>query len=353
MTEFFVDILSRGGLEQLFEFSKRHSILGYVWDILQPELAKLSSDSMAQNRQLMLRWYALAAKIEDKNKLLNAICNKVEEKFQSEGFETVILKGQSLAPLYDEPLHRSPGDIDIWLIKDDKLSRNRDAIVNYVRRIKPKSKICYHHMEFISIKGVSVETHFTPSWMANPFHNRKLQQFFIQEFKGSRVQEFKGSRVQEFNEVFIPLHIFRHLFQEGITLKQVLDYYYVLKRRNKAVPGHISEELIQELGIKKFVQALCWVEQEIFGLEEQYMPFEPDEEEGRFILREIIRKDQYSENNNPGLTMADFSSENRLHNFCSRIKRVGALIKHYPEEALWELPWRIWHFVWRYCKGYA
>ena len=343
---FFSDILIRGSLEQLFEFSKHHSILGYVWDILQPELAKLSPESMAQNRRLMLRWYATVTKIEEKNKQLNELCDKVEKKFQSAGFETMILKGQSLAPLYDEPLHRSPGDIDIWLIKEDKLSRNRNTIVKYVRRIKPKSKIYYHHMEFPSIKGIEVEAHFTPSWMANPYHNRKLQKFFI--------QEGRGARIQEFNEVFIPLHIFRHLFQEGITLKQVLDYYYVLKNRTTGCEEvSTAPDMLKRIGLKKFIEALCWVEQEVFGLQKQYMPFEPNEEEGHFLLQEIIGKNYHSADSNSDLTISDFASDNHLHNFASRIKRVCTLVKHYPDEALWELPWRIWQFLWRHYKGYA
>ena len=350
MTHFFQNILDTQGLKSLFEFSKKQSILGYVWDELQAELSSCPEKQDALNsredRALLARWYTVVSKIEEVNKQQNILCGRIEQKFMSDGFQTQILKGQSLAPLHRNPLHRSPGDIDIWLRKKDgnnrNLAENRDCVVKYIRKIMPNSKIYYHHMELPSIGKTSVEAHFTPSWMANPFRNRELQQFFI--------QEFKSSKVQEFNEVFIPLHIFRHLFQEGISLKQVLDYYYVLRHRAASGEDAASAvDMLRRLGLIKFIRALLWIEQEVFGLEKALVFLESDEKEGRFLLKEILSRGR----GDASVTISDFTSDSHLHNFGSRIKRAVVLLGHCPDEALWEVPWRVWHWIWRRCKGYV
>ena len=38
-----------------------------------------------------------------------------------------------------------------------------------------------------------------------------------------------------FNTVYSLLHIFRHVFHEGIGLRQLLDYYYILLHTNENI----------------------------------------------------------------------------------------------------------------------
>ena len=68
--------------------------------------------------------------------------------------------------------YRTPGDIDIWLHGE------RSAILEYVRRYVPDCKPVYHHVDFPVVSGVSIEVHFTPTWMNSPLKNHRLQRFF-------------------------------------------------------------------------------------------------------------------------------------------------------------------------------
>ena len=131
--------------------------------------------------------------------------------------------------MYPNPYSRTPGDIDIWVEGGDK------RVISFVRSISPHEKACYHHIEFPSYKGVEVEVHYRPSFLLCFWHNRKLQKYYerVKEEQFShRVMLGEQGEIaiptMEFNLIFQLTHIFSHLMNEGIGLRQLLDYYYVL-----------------------------------------------------------------------------------------------------------------------------
>ena len=131
--------------------------------------------------------------------------------------------------MYPNPYSRTPGDIDIWVEGGDK------RVISFVRSISPHEKACYHHIEFPSYKGVEVEVHYRPSFLLCFWHNRKLQKYYerVKEEQFShRVMLGEQGEIAiptvEFNLIFQLTHIYAHLMNEGIGLRQLLDYYYVL-----------------------------------------------------------------------------------------------------------------------------
>ena len=131
--------------------------------------------------------------------------------------------------IYPNPNSRTPGDIDIWVEGGDKRG------ISFVRSISPHEKACYHHIEFSSYKGVEVEVHYRPSFLLCFWNNRKLQKYYerVKEEQFShRVMLGEQGEIaiptMEFNLIFQLTHIFSHLMNEGIGLRQLVDYYYVL-----------------------------------------------------------------------------------------------------------------------------
>ncbi|MQO92070.1 nucleotidyltransferase family protein [Prevotella copri] len=108
-------------------------------------------------------------------------------------------------------------------------------VISFVRSISPNEKACYHHIEFPSYKGVEVEVHYRPSFLLCFWHNRKLQKYYerVKEEQFShRVMLGEQGEIAiptvEFNLIFQLTHIYSHLMNEGIGLRQLVDYYYVL-----------------------------------------------------------------------------------------------------------------------------
>ena len=208
-----------------YAIAKKQCLVGVLFDGIK----KLPAEHVGMEKELLLQWMAESQMLEKTNVRLNDAAIHVSEWFRKKGFRTCILKGQGNALMYPNPYTRTPGDIDIWVEGGDK------RVISFVRSISPHSKACYHHIEFPSYKGIEVEVHYRPSFLLCFWHNRKLQKYYerVKEEQFShRVMLGEQGEIAiptaEFNLIFQLTHIFSHLMNEGIGLRQLLDYYYVL-----------------------------------------------------------------------------------------------------------------------------
>ena len=211
--------------KELYAIAKKQCLVGVLFDGIK----MLPAEHVGMEKELLLHWMAESQMLEMANVRLNDAAIKVSEWFRKKGFRTCILKGQGNALMYPNPYSRTPGDIDIWVEGGDK------RVISFVRSISPHEKACYHHIEFPSYKGVEVEVHYRPSFLLCFWHNRKLQKYYerVKEEQFShRVMLGEQGEIaiptMEFNLIFQLTHIYAHLMNEGIGLRQLVDYYYVL-----------------------------------------------------------------------------------------------------------------------------
>ena len=211
--------------KELYAIAQKQCLVGVLFDGIK----KLPAEYVGMKKELLLQWMAESQMLVKANVRLNDAAIQVSEWFRKKGFRTCILKGQGNALMYPNPYSRTPGDIDIWVEGGDK------RVISFVRSISPHEKACYHHIEFPSYKGVEVEVHYRPSFLLCFWHDRKLQKYYerVKEEQFShRVMLGKQGEIAiptvEFNLIFQLTHIFSHLMNEGIGLRQLVDYYYVL-----------------------------------------------------------------------------------------------------------------------------
>ena len=217
--------LKEADWKELYAIAKKQCLVGILFDGIK----KLPAEHVGMEKELLLQWMAESQMLEKANVRLNDAAIQVSEWFRKKGFRTCILKGQGNALMYPNPYSRTPGDIDIWVEGGDK------RVISFVRSISPHEKACYHHIEFPSYKGVEVEVHYRPSFLLCFWHNRKLQKYYerVKEEQFShRVMLGEQGEIAiptvEFNLIFQLTHIYAHLMNEGIGLRQLVDYYYVL-----------------------------------------------------------------------------------------------------------------------------
>ena len=217
--------LKEADWKALYRIAKKQCLVGILFNGIK----KLPAEHVGMKKELLLQWMAESQMLEKANVRLNDVAIQVSEWFRKKGFRTCILKGQGNALMYLNPYSRTPGDIDIWVEGGDK------RVISFVRSISPHEKACYHHIEFPSYKGVEVEVHYRPSFLLRFRHNRKLQKYYerVKEEQFShRVMLGEQGEIAiptvEFNLIFQLTHIFSHLMNEGIGLRQLVDYYYVL-----------------------------------------------------------------------------------------------------------------------------
>jgi hypothetical protein len=348
--------------KELYAIAKKQALLGVLFHGIQ-RLPK----ELAPEQKLLMQWMVMAEQIRKQNIRLFLDSVKVCKNFENKGFANCILKGQGNALLYPDPYMRTPGDIDIYL------SGGRRKIMKYVDQVCPNQVMRYHHVDFPVMK-TAIEVHFTPSYMFFPIHNSRMQKWFkeVMDLQCSNVVTLPDGYGEitvpttSFNVIYILSHLYRHIFTEGIGLRQLLDYYFVLVKwhtdltnltdSNKSLPQmtQINTDLdtlrheLKYLGLWKFAQAVMYVLHEVFGLSEDRMIALMDEKEGRFLLDEIVRGGNFGQYDD---RMGSKVGESKMHRYFRMNLRNLRFVKHYPTEALSEPLFRTWFAVWKKIHG--
>ena len=209
----------------LYAMARKQCLVGVLFDGIK----RLPAD-VGMDKGLLFQWMAQNQTLRKANARLDKAAVEVAEWFGRKGFRTCVLKGQGNALLYPPGMERTPGDIDLWVDGGDR------KVVSFVRSLSPDEKVCYHHIGFPEYNGVEVEVHFRPSFLFSFRHNRRLQGYYERVMDGQFAHRVKlGEQGDvavpkaEFNLIFQLTHIFTHLMNEGIGLRQLLDYFFVLK----------------------------------------------------------------------------------------------------------------------------
>ena len=327
---------------------------------------KMEESCQSQSKppfNLLMEWIGLTEQIAGQNRILNRRCVEVVKEYREAGFQCCVLKGQGNAARYGRgtrddgsrdslALRRTPGDIDLWVLPKEDGSRKRE-IIKYVREHHPEKmdEVRYYHMGYED-KGIEVEVHFMPNIMNNPVYHRRLQKWYKKMAEGGRLMEEVelpegvGSipvPTAEFNIVFQLAHMMHHFFDEGIGLRQFVDYYYVLMEEGRRQMDDVADTL-QYLGLWKFAGAVMYVMQEVFHLDKAYMLAPVDERRGKTLMEEILKGGNFGRYS--GLTNHSAGGK-----YVAKTLRNLRLVREYPAEALCEPVFRTWHFLWRKIYG--
>ncbi len=327
----------------LFELASKHSLLGVL--LVGVNNTKVNRENI--NQRLLWDWIGIQQMTIATNEKINDRINKLCKHIGGWGYRGCVLKGQGVAQLYPDPSLRQSGDIDLWI--DGK----QDA---FIREVKGNGltidNIDYVHSGIEFFEDVKVEIHFRPSWMYNPFSNKRLQQYFVNNkcVQFNHYDEnvsFAYPNIR-FNLVYSLIHINRHIFEEGIGLRQLMDYYYILKYSTEE-DRKDAIKILTTIKLRKFAGAVMYVLEKVFRLDSDVLLCPVNVSEGEFLLCEILRGGnfgRYDERNQW------FKKGQRLKKNLFTIKRSLRYLIHYPSEVLWIPFWKIWHYQWRKRKGY-
>lgn len=331
---------------ELYDMAKKQSLVGICFAGVQ----KLQLQRQEPSEKLYLIWMGMAAKIQQRNEIVNRQCVEIQAKFAVDGLRSCILKGQGNSALYGSSLCmlRQPGDIDIWV------DSRRDDIIEHVQKVAPTTNVREHHLELQVFSDTEVEVHYWPAIIRHFKKNARLQKWFDERRKAQfehRI-EIGGQDLfvptAQFNAIQQMSHMYHHLFDGGIGLRQVMDYYFVLQ--NLDVEKY-KEELVSAfdyIGMKKFASAMMYVLQVTMGLEREKMICEPSEKDGRFLLEEILRGGNFGKFDNKQVR----DSSHYFSSFYGGLIWNLRLLRFNTFDWFWSPLWRLYYFGWRKMHGY-
>ena len=335
--------------EVLLDLCRHHTLTGIGYSGVEEAVRQKAC--IPPPLKLTVAWKLLVQKVENENRRQQHDAAVLTEIFRKEGFSTCILKGQALARLYEQPERREAGDIDVWVWptggEDMSLAERRKKVAAYCNaQLEVQQEVVYHHMAF-PVKVKDIEVHFTPSWMSAPWKNRRLQRFFDQEMPyrtsyrcGEGGRDFFHVPSLALDRVFVLVHIYRHLFAEGIGLRQLLDYDRVLQATADDEERNRTMALLDALGMRRFTAAMMWVLHEVFGLDDSKMLCKPDVRRGQHLLKEVLAAGNFGKYDERGTVSHDYGPVNR---FGQVMRRNLRFFKDYPQEVLCMPWWKLWH----------
>ena len=217
---------------ELYSFASKQALLGLCFDGIE-RLGEEYPEELKQNpigRELLMTWMGKAQQIRRQNMKVNAVAGKLFAMLRVDGMRCCVLKGQGNALMYPNPYSRTPGDIDVWI------DASRERIMEYTqKKFELGDDIRLQHLE-TSLDGVPVELHFFPCSMNNILYHARLQKWFRRnaDLQCSNVVSLPDGAgdiaipTTAFNVVYQLTHLYHHFFDEGIGMRQIIDYYYVV-----------------------------------------------------------------------------------------------------------------------------
>lgn len=339
--------------DKLYRMSKKQSLVGISFAGIQRvvEYEKIYHCGMPE--LLYFTWMGMAAKIQQRNEVVNRQCVELQEKLSADGFRSYIMKGQAVGSLYGQiGLLRQSGDIDVFL------EGGLNKVLAYARTYGGVAKVNELEMSVSIFTDTEVEFHYRPFIMRNPFKNRRLQKYFESQEK----KQFSNYLILdkekelsicaptvEFNLVHQLVHTYHHFITEGVGLRQLMDYYFVIQASN-AEDIRECKKIVENLGLNRFASALMWVIKTVFVGHDNdiFFPWRPNEKDGRLLLEEILLSGNFGH------------TDERAKNIqTSRWKAFwyvnGKTFRFWRFDHwawFWSPLWRCYYFAWRIMKGF-
>lgn len=343
--------------QMLYDIAKKQSLVGICFAGVQRLCDSASENYCGMSEMQYLTWMGMAAKIQQRNQIVDEQCTQLQAKFSVDGVPSRILKGQGVASFYGEQLRglRQSGDIDLWL------DLPKEKVEEWAKGHGETEPAGYLHVGCHVFSDTEVELHYRPTYCKCLWHNARMQRFCQQHFKDSEVRDRLVVPSYDFNVVYILSHIYRHLFGLGIGLRQLMDYYCVLRTQgsrgsnglngskgsdglsgskdnpsNSANSSNLSFTL-RKLGLDKFAGAVMYVMREVFRLEEQYMICPVDEERGKALLRDVMLMGNFGHQDK----RQKEARKTMAGSLWWKLKRGVELVRFYPAETLSEPIWKL------------
>lgn len=298
-------------------------------------------------QMIFLQLLGEVLQIESENKRIDDAAALLSRIFKEGGFRTCVLKGQGIARLYPQPLRRQSGDVDLWV------DGSRKSIIKFLKdNCFGVGQVVIHHVDVRIVDGVASEIHFIPCYSCNPILHWKLQRFF-KRHSDSQFSNYDNTLgfaypSLRFNVVYILSHIYMHFLYEGIGLRQMVDYYYVLKKLNEEERTQAAVD-IKETGLLKFAGAVMYVMLVVCGMDDGLLVTKPEEIRGKLLLNEIMLGGNFGFHDE---RLKDRDEKNLVKFNLVALKRQLRFLWYYPFDIISIPFFKIGHWCWRKCNGY-
>lgn len=319
---------------EISKIARSQTVTGIIFDAF--ELIPIKPD-----RATIARWVWDVKEIEDANIRINLAVVDIVSRFCIEGLEPILMKGQAVGQYYRKPLHRQPGDIDLYFPKGyeyaNELMEGLNAAIGH-------EETTYH--KSFSINDVEIENHSIFVDFYDKKNAKKWERVYGELFsKHMDIFQLKNREGEAFcvktftpqmNSIYLYLHLQHHLLQTGIGLRQVCDWACLWKDREKEIDKELFLKVVESLPIKRCMTALTWIMVNYLGLPYGVIPLDTTgkqaEKDGELLLRDILDSGNFGRSSGVMDGFVRNNHWNNIKNYALALKRMIKLRRLCPSE---------------------
>ena len=286
-------VLTEDGWRHVIDLAREQGVLGIVLDGIEKCHTDSTDYTETLPQVLRLEMIGEVLQIEQRNRQQMAVIDAVQRRWAEHGIRTMIMKGQAMGTYYPKPEHRSPGDIDCYLFSGERLSvigyrlsvreghtdstDNTDGdgsgyrIGNEVARTfaDKVDEGWYKHSQ-IFYGGQMIENHQYFVHTREGKSSKRLNQLLVELVNGERLSVIDGTGAllppPMFNALFLTYHAMTHFLEEGLKLKQVLDWAMFLKKDGDKVDWEEFYRICDKFHLRRFADVMNTIAKQYFNV---------------------------------------------------------------------------------------
>lgn len=266
-----------------FKLAANHTVRGMAWQ----GVCKLQPDEMPHT-DLLYTWIAKATVLEKASKHMNTVLAELIDLLYRQGLHPIVKKGQCAAALYEHPLLRECGDIDLFFPTKKEYEQCKHVL-------GPHSNTpdgCYRTL----FKGIIVEVHPQLLDINNPFAAPAIHKL-LAEKAYEKIEATPGLELMtaapEVNLVLLSSHIMKHTFGRGIGLRQMCDLAMACKRYHGIIDSRKAQHNSHSLGLEKWDNLLYSFLVNQLGMPEYLLPFPMSLSNSQSLTRRILHSGNF------------------------------------------------------------
>ena len=330
--------------KQIFRLADTQTVPSLIVDgmgMLPPECLRIPL-------QEKLKRIGEMQQMEQMNRLHRSVIIKIDKALKAEGIRAVFMKGQTTALRYPNPLHRTPGDIDFVVSAEDFCQTM--AVMEKMGKVN--HGLVHEHHGMAGVDGVTVEPHYKVHNYQRPSTDRAMQEMFSSVFPDGLVSaDMDGYQVpifpSTFESVFLISHMVNHVYEEGLGLRQVIDYAMFLDKCADRIDWVKHDEYLHKMRMERAWRIFTCICVTYLGipLPSQVEPFSYQEKVwAEKMMVDIMRVGNFGRGE---YVFSHRGFKDAFNNYCWVVKRCRNLGFVCPSEARWWIISKMKRFFWK------
>lgn len=263
---------------EVYEQASKQTVLGIVFDGVQ----KLPKEQWPP-QAVLFEWIGQTEQIKQQNRKVNAVLKELALLFNANSIRYAVVKGQIVGSYYSDPLLRQAGDVDYY-VEEQNFERARQLIES-TWDVSFEETEGHHHVEF-EYKGVLLEQHHTLIKLYDKEKNEYWERLMKETFKSMEIEGVPVSVLSPtLHSLYIFLHLYHHLLELGVGLRQFCDWAAILHARKNEIDHEAIRGHLKLLGVESAYRACGCLLIDNLGLPKDEFTYELKSSDKRYAKR--------------------------------------------------------------------